>query len=94
MIGTSVYFLLATVAFGVIATPGLALLALVLVPAFGVLLVWRVLLFIVTRGHPSEVLLHAKRSHLLGPGGPDDAFASELHDDDEYSIQASTVRAA
>ena len=94
MVRTIVYFLLAPVVLGTVLTPGLGLLALMLVPVFGFVLVWRVLLAIVTRGRPSEVVLNTKHCHLLGPGGPDDPFASDLLDEDEYTTQeSSTARA-
>ena len=93
MIRTIVYFLLASVVLGTILTPGLGLLALPLVPFFGFVLVWRVLLAIFTHGDSSEAVTRTKRCHLLGPGGPDDSFASDLLD--EHSTQeSSTARAA
>jgi hypothetical protein len=82
MARTIVYSLLASIVLGVIAVPGLAAFGLLLVPLAGAWLIWRIALTVVTRDHPSEAVVHAKRSHLLGPGGPDDSFAAL--DEGEY----------
>ena len=89
MVRTIVYFLLASIVIGTIAAPGLAAFALVAVPLAGVGLIWRIALTVVTHGHPSEAVVHTKRSHLLGPGGPDDLFAASSLDEDEYPPEAS-----
>jgi hypothetical protein len=95
MVRTVVYFFLFSIVLGTVLTPGLAFLAILLVPVFGFVLVWRALLTLVTHGHPSEAVVHTKRCHLLGPGGPDDPFASDRLDEDEYLTQESpTARAA
>jgi hypothetical protein len=76
MIRTIVYSLVAIVVFGVIAAPGLAAFALVVVPLAGLAVAWRLALAVVTRGDPSQALVRAKHSRLLGPGGPDDSFVA------------------
>jgi hypothetical protein len=90
MVRTIVYFLLASTVLGVIGVPGLAASGLLLVPLAGAWLIWRIALTVVTRDHPSEAVVHTKRRHLLGPGGPDDSFAAL--DEDEYPTEA-TARA-
>jgi hypothetical protein len=90
MVRTIVYFLVASIVLGVIAVPGLAALGLVLVPLAGAWLLWRIALTVLTRDHPSEAVAHVKRSHILGPGGPDDSFAAL--DEDEYPTE-ETARA-
>jgi len=86
MVRTIVYFLLATIVLGVIAVPGLAAVGLVLVPFAGAWLIWRIALTVLTHGHPSEAVVQVQRSHLLGPGGPDDSLAA--FDEDEYPTEA------
>jgi hypothetical protein len=86
MVRTIVYFLLASTVLGVIAVPGLAAFGLVLVPLAVAGLIWRIALTVITRGHPSEAVVQVERSHLLGPGGPDDAFAAL--GEDEYPTEA------
>lgn len=87
MVRTIVYFLLASTVLGLIAVPGLAACGLVLFPLAGAWLIWRIALTVVTRDHPSEAVVRTRRSHLLGPGGPDDSFAAL--DEDEYPTEAS-----
>jgi hypothetical protein len=89
MVRTIVYFFVATVLLGMIATPGLGALALVVVPLLGLGLLWRIALTVSTRGRPLDAVLHTRRSHLLGPGGPDDPFAASPLDEDEYPTEAS-----
>jgi hypothetical protein len=90
MIRTIVYSFLATVVFGVIATPGLAAFALVVAPLVVLAVAWRVALAVVTWGRPSEVVVRAKHSQLLGPGGPDDSFAADDFDEGERSTETSS----
>src|SRR4051812_17295621 len=90
MVRTIVYFLLAAIGLGTIAVPGLGAFALVVAPLAGLGLIWRFALTTETHGHPSEAVVHTKRSRLLGPGGPDDPFAAFSLDDDEYPTEAST----
>ena len=85
MARTIVYFVLASIVLGVIAVPGLAAFGLLLVPVAGAWFIWRIALTVVTRDHPSEGVVHVKRSHLLGPGGPDDSFA--VLDEAEYPTE-------
>ena len=89
MVLTIVYFLLASIVLGTIAAPGLAALALAVVPLAGVALIWRIALTVVTHGHPSEAVVHTRPGHLLGPGGPDDSFAPSALVGDEYPTGAS-----
>jgi hypothetical protein len=89
MVRTIVYLFVATVVLGTIATPGLGAFALVVAPFLGLVFLWRIALTVVTHGRSSEAVLHTKKSHLLGPGGPDDSFAASPHDEDEYPTEAS-----
>jgi hypothetical protein len=89
MVRTIVYFLVAIVLLGTIATPGLAAFALVVVPFLGLWLLWRIALAVFTGGRAIEAVVHTRRSHLLGPGGPDDSFAASALDEDEYPTGAS-----
>jgi hypothetical protein len=93
MVRTIVYSLVAIVLFGTIATPGLGAFALVAVPFVGLWLVWRIALTVLTRGRSSEAVLRTRHSHLLGPGGPDDLFATRLEEDD-YLAEASARASA
>jgi hypothetical protein len=89
MVRTIVYLFVATVVLGTIATPGLGAFALVVAPLLGLGLLWRIALTVVTHGRSSEAILHTKKSHLLGPGGPDDPFAASPLDEVEYLAEAS-----
>src|SRR4051812_26472589 len=89
MVRTIVYFFFASVGLGVIAVPGLAAFGLVVTPLLVLGLIWRFALTLVTHGHSSEAIVHTKRIHLLGPGGPDDSFAAFPLDEDEYPTDAS-----
>jgi hypothetical protein len=89
MVRTIVFFFFATIVLGVIAVPGLAAFGLVVAPLVVLGLVWRLALTVVTHGHSSEAVVRAKRSHLLGPGGPDDLFAAFPLDEDDYPTEAS-----
>jgi hypothetical protein len=89
MVRTIVYLFVAVVVLGVIATPGLGALALVVAPLFGLWLLWRTALTVSTRGSSVDAVVHTRRSHLLGPGGPDDSFAAAPLDEDDYLRQAS-----
>jgi hypothetical protein len=81
------YFLIAALVVGIIATPGLGAISLLLLPLLGLGFVWRSALTVSTRGRPEAAVVHARRSHLLGPGGPDDSFA-EPPDEDGYPAVA------
>jgi hypothetical protein len=89
MVRTIVYSFIAIVVFGTIAAPGLGALALVVVPLLGLGLLWRIALTVVTHGRSSEAVLRTRKSHLLGPGGPDDPFADSLLGEVEYLAEAS-----
>lgn len=83
------YFFIASLVVGIIATPGLGALALLLLPLIGLGFVWRSALTVATRGRPGEAVVHTRRSHLLGPGGPDDSFAADPPDAVDYPVGAS-----
>ena len=76
MVQVIVYFFVAIVVLGTIATPGLGAFALVVAPLLLLGLLWRIALSISTHGRPIDALVQTRRSHLLGPGGPDDPFAA------------------
>ena len=89
MVRAIVYFFIAVVALGMIATPGLGAFALVLVPLLGLGFLWRVGLTVATHGHSTEAVARIRTSQLLGPGGPDDSFAASPVRRDEYPTEAS-----
>jgi len=89
MVRAIVYFFVAIVVLGTIATPGLGAFALVVAPLLGLGFLWRIALTVVTRGRSIDAVVHTRNSHLLGPGGPDDSFAASRLDDDEYPTEAS-----
>src|SRR3954468_15419784 len=84
-----VYFFVAIVLLGTIATPGLGAFALVVAPFLLLGFLWRIALSVFTRGRPLDAVAHARQSHLLGPGGPDDSFAASPLVQDEYPAEAS-----
>ena len=75
MVRTFLLLLVASIAIGVVATPGLAPAALLIVPVAVVAVVWWALLGTATHGRRTEPVIHVKHRELLGPGGPDDPFA-------------------
>jgi hypothetical protein len=81
MITTVVLSLLAVLLVGVIATPGLGAVGLVVAPLFGVAVVWWIGAAAVTHGRPSDVVVRTKHRQFFGPGGPDDPFADEEADE-------------
>ncbi len=89
MVRTIAYSFIAIVVLGTIATPGLGAVALVVAPLLGLGLVWRIALTVATHGRTSEAVLRTRKSHQLGPGGPDDPFAASPLDEDEYPTEAS-----
>jgi hypothetical protein len=88
MVRTIVYFLLAIVVLGIVATPGLGAFALVVAPLLGLGFLWRIALTVATHGRPVDAVLHTRKCHLLGPGGPDDPFAASPLDEYEYPTEA------
>jgi len=78
MIRTMLFFLVAAIALGVVATPGLGAVALVLVPLGGLAFIWRIALAVTTRGHATDAVAQTRSRSFLAPGGPDDPFAAEL----------------
>lgn len=89
MVRSIEYFLIASLMVGIIVTPGVGAIALLLLPVLGLGFVWRSAVTIATRGRPSAAVVHTRRSHLLGPGGPDDSFAADPSDEGEYPTVAS-----
>jgi len=81
MITTLVLLLLAVLFLGLVATPGLGAIGLVLAPLIGVAVVWWIGAAAVTRGRPSDVVVRTRHRQFLGPGGPDDPFADEFVDE-------------
>ena len=81
MITTVVLLLLAVLLVGVIATPGLSALGLVIAPLIGVAVIWWIGAAAATHGSPSDVVLRTKQRQFFGPGGPDDPFADEEADE-------------
>jgi hypothetical protein len=88
MVRTIVYLLLGTVLLGTIAAPGLAAVALVAAPLLVLGFLWRIALTVSTHGRPVDAIVRTRKSHLLGPGGPDDSFADSPVDEDGYPTQA------
>jgi hypothetical protein len=88
MARTIVYSFIAIAVLGTIATPGLGALALVVAPLLVLGLLWRIALTVSTHGRPIDAVVRTRKSHLLGPGGPDDSFAASL-DEAEYLAEAS-----
>jgi hypothetical protein len=68
--------LTATVALGVVATPGLAAAALLIGPVAVLAVGWWIALGVATRGRPSEALVRVRTREFL-PGGEDDPFGGE-----------------
>jgi hypothetical protein len=94
MVRTIVYLFFASVVLGIIATPGLGALALLLAPLLGLGFLWRIALTASTYGRPTDAVVHTRQSHLLGPGGPDDSFAASPLVEDEYATEASARASA
>lgn len=89
------YFLIAGLVVGIIATPGLGAIALLLLFVLVLGFVWRFALTVATRGRPSTAVVRTRRSHLLGPGGPDDSFAADpLADGDYRAVPPASAEAA
>src|SRR4051812_40344536 len=90
MVRFIMYFFVAVVVLGTIATPGLGAFALVLAPFLGLGLLWRTALTVSTGGRSVDAVVHTRQHHhLLGPGGQDDSFAASRFDEDEYPTAAS-----
>jgi hypothetical protein len=81
MIRTMVYFFVAAIVLGLVVTPGLAAVSLVLVPLGVFAFLWRIALAVTTRGHATDAIAQTHSRSFLGPGGPDDPFAAELRDE-------------
>ena len=89
MVRAIVYVFLAIIVLATIATPGLGAFALVIAPLLLLGFLWRTVLTVTTRGHSIDAVVHTRRSHLLGPGGPDDSFAASPLHEGEYPTEAS-----
>jgi hypothetical protein len=89
MVRAIVYFFVAIVVLGTIATPGLGAFALVVAPLLGLGLLWRAALTVSTHGRSIDAVVCTRPSQLLGPGGPDDSFAASPLDEGEYLTEAS-----
>jgi hypothetical protein len=87
MIRTVVYFFVAAIVLGLVLTPGLAAVALVLVPLGGLAYIWRIALAVTTRGHAIDAVAQTQSRSFLGPGGPDDPFAADLRDEREHELR-------
>lgn len=90
MVRTIMYLSAAVVVLGTAAVPGLGAFALAVAPLLGLGLLWRIALTVSTHGRPLDAVVHTRRSHLLGPGGPDDSFAGSPINEDEFSTEASS----
>jgi hypothetical protein len=77
MVRTIEYFFIASLLIGMIATPGIGGIVLLLLPLLVVAFVWRSALTVANRGRPGMAVVRTRPRHLLGPGGPDDSFAAE-----------------
>jgi hypothetical protein len=75
MVRTVALSLVAVTAVGVVATPGLAAAALLLIPLALLVAVWWTALGAVTHGRRAEAVARVRHQELLGPGGQDDPFA-------------------
>jgi len=84
MLRTLALSFMALAAFAVIATPGLAAAALLIVPFAVLAAVWWMALGAAPRGRRSEALVRIRHREFLGPGGPDDPFAGDDHDRDNH----------
>jgi hypothetical protein len=80
MTRTLSWLLLAVTAIGVVATPGLAGLALLIVPLAFLAVVWWIALGVATPGRRAEAVARVRHREFLGPGGPDDPFRAERSD--------------
>jgi hypothetical protein len=76
MVRTLLLLLVAFTAVGVVATPGLAGAALLIVPLAVVGVVWWIALGAATPGRRTDPFIRVRHREFLGPGGPDDPFAS------------------
>ena len=69
--------LLGVTAVGVVATPGLAAAALLIVPFAVLVAVWWIALGAATPGGRREAVVRVRQGEFLGPGGQDDPFSSD-----------------
>lgn len=76
MLRTLSLLLLVVTAAGVVATPGLAAVGLLLAPLAVLVAVWWIALGAVTDHDRTAAVVRVRHRELLGPGGPDDRFAA------------------
>jgi hypothetical protein len=84
MVRTLALSFVALAAFAMIATPGLAGAALLIVPFAVLAVVWWIALGAAAPGRRSEAVVRVRHHEFLGPGGPDDPFSGHDHDRDNY----------
>jgi len=77
MVRTLFLLLVAVTMIGVVATPGLAAVALLIVPFALLAAVWWTALGTATRRRRTEAVVRVRHREFLGPGGPDDPFAGK-----------------
>lgn len=77
MVRTLFFLLMTVTVVGVVATPGLAAVALVIVPSAILGAVWWTVLGAATHHRRTEAVVRVRHREFLGPGGPDDPFAGE-----------------
>jgi len=76
--------LLGVVTLAFVATPGLAGVALLLVPFALIAVVWWIALGAGASSRRTEAVVRVRHRELLGPGGPDDSFSGARSDDVRY----------
>ena len=84
MVRTLSLVLAAVTAMGVIATPGLAGVALLIVPCAALFAAWWIVLGAAIPRRRAEAVVRIRHREFLGPGGPDDPFASNDRDHGEH----------
>jgi hypothetical protein len=80
MVRTIVAVLAASVALGIVATPGLAAAGLLIVVLAPIALGWWIALGGRKPGTRTRVVARIRHHEFLGPGGPDDPFADGSFD--------------
>jgi uncharacterized membrane protein YozB (DUF420 family) len=77
MLRTLSLLLLVVTAVGVVATPGLAAVGLLLAPLAVLVALWWIALGAATDHRRTDAVARVRHRELMGPGGPDDPFAGE-----------------
>jgi hypothetical protein len=75
MARTIVFLFLGVITLGVLATPGFAVVGVLLLLFLFGAVAWWIGLVVATHGDPGEAVARTPRHRFLGPGGPDDPFA-------------------